>query len=212
MLCSAQIERFHTVGFLVLPGFLGDVSQDLRRETDAALREAYGATFDERVIDGISGHYLPVASCLTPVSTSLVCDNPRFIDAAEALLGGPVLPECPEAILYFFEAGWHNDDGIGVVGVNFVTSFDHLSAINGALRPLPGSHRPEEQARLSAHISLQTAGRGRQRAFDRRYDAVWVSPEFRVTAVAYPYAESVAAGSDHSAVVVDLEWANPALG
>ena len=28
-----------------------------------------------------------------------------------SLLGGPVIPECPEGVLYFTEAGWHNDDG-----------------------------------------------------------------------------------------------------
>ena len=38
------------------------------------------------------------------------------MDAAEALLGGPVLPSLPEGVLYFAEAGWHDDDGIGVTG------------------------------------------------------------------------------------------------
>jgi hypothetical protein len=37
-----------------------------------------------------------MASRLTPVSASLVSDDPRFIDAAEQLLGGRVIPECPE--------------------------------------------------------------------------------------------------------------------
>ena len=43
-----------------------------------------------------------MASRLTPVGVSLVCDDPRFIDAAEQLLDGPVIPECPEGVLYFF--------------------------------------------------------------------------------------------------------------
>jgi hypothetical protein len=42
-----------------------------------------------------------MASRLTPVSASLVCDDPRLIGAAEQLLGGPVIPECPEGVLYF---------------------------------------------------------------------------------------------------------------
>jgi hypothetical protein len=76
------------------------------------------------------------------------------------------------------------------------------------------TNHPEELARITEErpdgplaISLRTGGRGNQRTFDRRYDAVWVSEDFEVNNVAYPYAESVAAGSDHSAVVVALEWA-----
>jgi hypothetical protein len=42
-----------------------------------------------------------------------------LIDAAEHLLGGPVIPECPEGVLYFAEAGWHTVDGTGVRGVKF---------------------------------------------------------------------------------------------
>ena len=155
MLSTAQIDHFATFGFVVLRDFLADRAAALRAEVDTAIRDAYAATYDERVIDGISGHYLPMASRLTPVSTSLVCDDPRFIDAAEHLLGGPVIPECPEGVLYFAEAGWHNDDGIGVRGVKFATYFDDLTADNGALRLLPGSHHPEQNARLVAYRDRQ---------------------------------------------------------
>jgi hypothetical protein len=59
--------------------------------------------------------------------SSLVCDDPRLIDAAEQLLGGLVIPECLEGVLYFFEAGWHTNDGIGVRGVKFAVYFDELT-------------------------------------------------------------------------------------
>jgi hypothetical protein len=59
-------------------GFLADRVTALRAEADAAVRDAYAATYDERVIDGISGHYLPMAAPLTPASASLVCDGPRL--------------------------------------------------------------------------------------------------------------------------------------
>ena len=150
MLTTAQAGHFTTFGFAVLRGFLADRAAVLRAEVNAAIRDAYAATYDERVIDGISGHYLPMASRLTPVSASLACDDPRLIDAAGQLLGGPVIPECPEGVLYFAEAGWHNDDGIGVHGVKFAAYFDQLTAANGALRLVPGSHHPEQQARLAA--------------------------------------------------------------
>jgi len=155
MLTTAQAGHFTTFGFVVLGGFLADHAAALRAETDAAIRDAYAATYDERVIDGISGHYLPMAARLTPVSASLVCDDPRFIDAAEQLLGGPVIPECPEGFLYFAEAGWHTDDGTGVHGVKFAAYFDDLTAANGALRLVPGSHHPEQHARLAAYERRQ---------------------------------------------------------
>src|SRR5260370_1201956 len=100
---------------------------------------------------GISGHSLTMVSRLTPVSASLAWDDARLIDAAQQLLGGPVIPECPEGVLYFAEAGWHTDDGIGVRGVKFAAYFDHLTAANGALRLVPGSHHPEQSSRLAAY-------------------------------------------------------------
>jgi phytanoyl-CoA dioxygenase PhyH len=151
MLTTEHVDHFRTFGFTVLRGYLADRAGALRAEVDAAIRDAYSPTYDERVIDGISGHYLPMASRLTLVSTSLICDDPRLIDAAEQLLGGPVIPECPEGILYFAEAGWHTDDGIGVRGLKFAVYFDELTAGNGALRLVPGSHHPEQNARLAAY-------------------------------------------------------------
>jgi hypothetical protein len=151
MLTTGPVDHFRTFGFTVLRGYLADWVRALRAEADAAIRDAYAASYDERVFDGISGHYLPMASRLTPVSASLVCDDPRLIDAAEQLLGGPVIPECPEGVLYFSEAGWHTDDGIGVRGVKFAAYFDQLTAGTGALRLVPGSHHPEQNTGLAAY-------------------------------------------------------------
>jgi hypothetical protein len=68
-----------------------------------------------------------MASRLTPVSTLLICDDPRLIDAAEQLLDGPV---------------------------------GELTAGNGALRLVSGSHHPEQKrpaGRLSRpHILVRT--------------------------------------------------------
>jgi hypothetical protein len=155
MLTTGLVDHFRTFGFAVLRGYLADRATALRAEVDAAIRDAYAATYDERVIDGISGHYLPMAARLTPVSASLVCDDTRFIDAAGQLLDGPVIPECPEGVLYFAEAGWHTDDGIGVRGVKFAAYFGQLTAATGALRLVPGSHHPEQNARLAAYRGRQ---------------------------------------------------------
>ena len=166
MLTTGQVDHFSTFGFTVLRGYLADRVSALRAEVDTAIRDAYAVTYDERVIDGISGHYLPMASRLTPVSASLVCDDPRLIGAAEQLLGGPVIPECPEGVLYFFEAGWHTDDGIGVRGVKFAAYFDELTAGTGALRLVPGSHHPEQNARLAAYSRRRGPARSEAEAAD----------------------------------------------
>ena len=99
MINQQQIDHFRTFGFVLLPGFLGpEPTQALRAEVDEAfIRDTYTPTYDERVMDGISGHYLPMASRLTPMSTSLVCDDPVLMDAAEALLGARCCRRCPRA-------------------------------------------------------------------------------------------------------------------
>jgi hypothetical protein len=161
MLTAAQVDHYRTFGFVVVPDLLGaERTEALRAEVDAALRDAYAATYDERVLDGISGHYLPMASRQTPRSLALVCDDPVLIDVAEQLLDGAALPECPEGVLYFGEAGWHDDDGIGVSGVKLATYFEALHAESGALRFLPGSHVPGQNARLAAYRSRRHAHGG----------------------------------------------------
>jgi hypothetical protein len=122
MLATAQVDHFRTFGFTVLSGYLADRVDALRAEVDAAIRDAYAATYDERVIDGISGHYLPMASRLTPVSAPLVCDDPRLID-----------------------------DGIGVRATKFAVYLDDLTGDTGALRLMPGSQYPEQNAQLAAY-------------------------------------------------------------
>jgi hypothetical protein len=154
VLSQQQIDHFRTFGFVALPAFLGaERTEALRDEVDRALHDAYAASYDERVMDGISGHYLPMVSRLTPISAGLVCDDPIFLDAAEELLGGPVLPSLPEGVLYFAEAGWHDDDGIGVAGAKFATYFGRLGADSGALRFVPCSHHVGDRQRLRAYQS-----------------------------------------------------------
>ena len=89
-----------------------------------------------------------------------------------------------------------------------------IHGLNDALRPWLKDH-PDELEHIGARrpngplaVSHRTGVRNaRPSGTDWRFDAVWVSPHFRVDNVLYPYDLSVAAGSDHAAVIADLRWA-----
>ena len=165
MLTTGQVDHFRTFGCVVLRGYLADRVSALRAEADTAIRDAYAASYDERVFDGISGHYLPVASRLTPVSTSLACDDPRLTDAAEQLLGGPVIPGCPEgadtspgdAIAFDLHA-WHASTG----------GRDRL-AWTAVYQRCPETEPERDRTLRSAHDGFEQAFRG----FDRDRYPVW---------------------------------------
>ena len=62
MLTTGQVDHFCTFGFAVLRGYRAGRVTALRAEAGAAIRNACAASYDERVFDGISGRYLPMAS------------------------------------------------------------------------------------------------------------------------------------------------------
>jgi hypothetical protein len=57
----------------------------------------------------------------------------------------------PHSVPYFADAGWHNDDGIGVHSVKFATYFAELNGANGALRFVPCSHHADGRPHLRAY-------------------------------------------------------------
>ena len=62
-------------------------------------------------------------------------------------------------------------------------------------------------------VSFRTGKNHGKAGTDRRFDSIWVSPEFNVSAIEYPYDSCIAAGSDHSAVIADIEISpSPAQG
>lgn len=84
--------------------------------------------------------------------------------------------------------------------------------LTDALRTWLGQH-PEEFGRIRTDypagplaLSHRTGRRRDSPGIDRRFDSIWLTPEFQVEGVAYPYQESIDAGSDHSAVVVDAKF------
>jgi hypothetical protein len=98
----------------------------------------------------VSGRYLPMMCEHTPVSLALL---DRFMAPAAQLLGRPVLPLRAKGVLYFGSAAWHRDSDHPVASVGFATYLEPLRADNGALRVLPGSHRPEYAAALQRHLA-----------------------------------------------------------
>jgi hypothetical protein len=107
---------------------------------------------------------------------------------------------------------WHTGRRIlrGAPGDDLLVGPAKLHPLEDVLRRWLDEH-PEELDRLRAErpggplaLSYRTGRRKLHPGTDRRFDSIWVSPQFEVDAVAYPYAECIAAGSDHAAVVVDL--------
>jgi hypothetical protein len=141
---DAEVDRFRTFGYLVLPGFFDDGTVDeLRTEIDETMRAVLGHAYDERpAMSGLQGHYACLLGPWAPRTVELV-DSRRLVGLAERLVGGPVLPSPCETqgILYFAHAPWHNDSGIAIRGVKLVADLEPVAAGDGALRVLPGSHR-----------------------------------------------------------------------
>lgn len=120
---------------MVLPGALtGFALVHLTREVDEAIAAAGPRTYG----GGIEGHYVPAAR--RPVSAGLVR---RFHPIAEQLLGRPAIPVAPFEILFFGEAGWHDDIGPRLEALKVALYLDPLDAESGALRvrPADGTER-----------------------------------------------------------------------
>ena len=146
---DADVDRFRSFGYLVLPGFFDrELICDLREEMVSTMLAVHGDRYHERpAMSGMAGHYTCMLGPWAPRTVGLV-DSRRLVHLAERLVGGPVLPSpCDtQGILYFDHAGWHRDTGIAIRGVKFVAYLEPLAADSGALRVLPGSHRLVDSA------------------------------------------------------------------
>ena len=125
----------------MLPGYLDEQeTAELPAELDRALRDGYGARFDDR--DNWWGHSLPMMSRQrTPASLALV-EEDRFLEAARRLLDTRVLATYAEGNLLFGEAGFHPDCGTGTPGVKVVASLEPLTAASGACGSCPAPTIP----------------------------------------------------------------------
>ena len=107
---------------------------------------------------------------------------------------------------------WHTGRKIlsGAPGDDLLVGPAKLHQLEDVLRRWLDGH-PDELDRLQAErpsgplaLSYRAGRRKLHPGTDRQFDSLWVSPQCEVDDVAYPYAECIAAGSDHAAVVTDL--------
>jgi endonuclease/exonuclease/phosphatase family metal-dependent hydrolase len=107
---------------------------------------------------------------------------------------------------------WHTGDRKlnGEPGDDLLVGSGHIHGLEDALRLWLDDH-PEELAQIRREhplgplaVSHRTGKRKGQPGTDRRFDSIWVSNHFQVRKVEYLYEQSLAAGSDHAAVVADL--------
>lgn len=152
---DAQVDRFRSFGYLVLPGFFEPaLVEGLRDEIVRTMLAVHGDRYHERpAMSGMAGHYTCLLGPWAPRTVDLV-DSRRLVGLAERLVGGSVLPSpCDtQGILYFDHAGWHDDTGIAIRGVKFVAYLEPLQADDGALRVLPASHRLPDAGRAFGHL------------------------------------------------------------
>lgn len=198
MLTDQQVAHYRTFGFVVLRNLLDAAEVNaLRNEVTAAHRDAFGASHAARGNgSGIEGHYLPLMADHTPRSASLPVDDPRLLDRAMELLDAQVVPTPAEGILYFAEAGWHYDDGIGVTGLKIALYLEPLAAETGALRLLPLSHHAAARRRLERYRLAHALPRS--------------AAEFPAHIAAFPYYAAETCPGD--AVVFDLHTWHASAG
>lgn len=129
-------RAFHTFGFLVLHEFFAPFP--LAAEIDAVLQD--GRTQEDSQSGEIRFQYVPMMTARTPVSLALL---DRLAEIAGILLGNPVLPTRAKGVRYSGNTPWHVDSCSPLASIGCLAYLEAINADSGALRVLPGSHRPE---------------------------------------------------------------------
>ncbi len=113
---------------------------------------------------------------------------------------------------------WHTGERHleGEPGDDLLWAATKVHHLDDALRRWLRQH-PDRAAEIAATnpdgplaISHRTAKRRTAPGTPRRFDSIWVTEHFAVDDITYPYEDSLAAGSDHAAVIADLTLRDPA--
>jgi len=140
-----DVLYFQTFGFVVLHHFFDP--RLIASEIDRVMHEGLRNPFEALVGTEIHFQYVPMMTAETPGSLWLL---DRTEAVAATLLGGSVIPTRAKGVRYRGNTPWHTDSDLSVSSIGVVAYLDSLAENNGALRVLPGSHRPEFASALHA--------------------------------------------------------------
>ena len=145
-LTAEQLNHYETFGFLIF-------RQLLTAKEMARYRSEFNTALDSWTDDGQHDrkkrHYASLMEQESPFIASLA-DDPRFADVAEQLIGSDAICIAVDGNYMVGDTAWHCDTGsLDYKAVKFCIYPDPLSASDGALRVIPGSHREPFHSRLS---------------------------------------------------------------
>ena len=141
MLTEQQIYQFQTFGFLILRDI---ISEDEHRFISEEVEEGYARKNKDEFI-GNERLQLNWTNLVphSPFLTSLL-ENQRFYGIAQQLLGEDAVGfDTTSNIMKGDRTTWHPDAPPNLQALKFTFYLDPLDGESGALRIIPGSHRPE---------------------------------------------------------------------
>ena len=146
MLTEQQIHQFHTFGFLVLKNMLTeDELAIVNEEFDKGMAKKDKSELIAGARVQLNWSNLESHS---PFTASLLEDK-RIYGIAQQLWGEDVVGKNSQANHYAGNRSpWHPDVGPNIHGCKFVFYLSPVDAESGALRVIPGSHRPEFSDRI----------------------------------------------------------------
>ena len=141
MLTDQQIHQYHTFGFLVLKNML---KEDELKVVNEEFEKGYTKKNKSELIAGARvqlnwsnlDHHSPY--------TASLLEDKRFYGIAQQLWGEDVIGTNSQSNHYAgTRSPWHPDVGPNTHGCKFTFYLSPVDAESGALRVIPGSHRPE---------------------------------------------------------------------
>jgi hypothetical protein len=162
VLSQQQIAHFDAFGFVVLHGLLDDAeAAALTAEATAALGDAFGrigTDIDPEGTGGIRGDYLPLSVDRTPLSQSLIADDPRLFQGSAELLGGPTVPTPPIATCFQHDRRFDGlSDDVVECSLGCLSRDERLRQASG--RWVPG--RPDPQEFVPGDVAAIRVGAGK---------------------------------------------------
>lgn len=159
---EGQVRSFQTFGFLKLPGLLSaDEVRLCAQEIELSMSGprpgdsdgAHGNGADPKIKGGGLNDFAMLSDGQSPFTASLL-DDDRFAGVAEQLMGSPVLGVSTNGRIWRGNTEWHPDvQSLDFGGIRFAIYLDDLTADNGALRFVPGSHLDPLFGQMSYDVS-----------------------------------------------------------